>query len=215
METKIILIRHGQSLGNATKTYLGHTDLGLSEKGEDQARIAADYFKDTDIEAIYSSDLKRAYNTALPHAKYHNLEVTASTELREVNVGVWEGMLMDDIIERWPQEFCIDWRQKFGTSTPPGGEPVREAAKRIYNKLLSIAKAHKGVVLVATHAAVIRAFWCYSQGIEPENWAESYPFPTNASASFVGFDGEKLIPLKFSFDEYITGDLRDKPSKSI
>ena len=215
METKLILIRHGESLGNATRTYLGHTDLDLSDKGREQAQCAADYFKDTEIEAIYSSDLKRAFNTAVPHGKYHNLEIIATKDLREVNVGEWEGKKIDYIIEKWPQEFCIDWRQIFGISTPPGGEAVVDAAKRMYGKLLSIAKAHKGVVLVTAHAAIIRAFWCYAQGIEPSKWGESYPFPTNASASFVGFDGEKLIPLRFSFDEYISDAFRGKPSTSL
>ena len=68
LETKIILIRHGQSLGNAQKIYLGHTDLDLSDVGREQAHAAAEYFKDEEISAIYSSDLLRAYNTALAHA---------------------------------------------------------------------------------------------------------------------------------------------------
>jgi len=204
MEEKIILIRHGQSIGNLKRIYLGHTDLGLSELGVEQAEKAARYFKDEKISAIYSSDLKRAYNTAVPHTKYHNLPIIATEELREIYMGLWEGVPIDTIREKWQEKFDIEWRLKFGESTPPEGEKVTDAAKRIYEKLLSIAKSHEGKILVTTHAALIRALWGYINGLEPCDWGESYFFPANASASYVGFDGEKLIPIKFSFDDYLS-----------
>ena len=203
METKFIIIRHGQSLGNAMNTYLGHTDLDLSELGKAQANAAAEYFKDEQISAIYSSDLLRAYNTAVPHAKLHSLQVNKSRELREVNIGLWEGKLVSEIKEKWHDEFEIEWKTKFGSMTPPSGEPVYSAGKRMYEALLDIAKKEEGKILITAHAAVIRAFWCYAQGVEAEKWASFVPFPSNASASFVGFDGEKLVPISYSFDEYL------------
>ena len=205
MDAKIILIRHGESMANATLKYAGHSDYDLSPKGVSQAYAAAEYFKNEEISAIYSSDLKRAYNTALPHGELHSISVIKSEELREVFVGEWEDQVLSDVIERWPEEFCVEWRQKFGSSTPPGGESVYHAGKRMYDKLLSLAKEVEGKILVVAHAAVIRAFWCYFQGVEPlESWAQFVPFPSNASASFVGFDGEKFIPIKYSFDDYLT-----------
>ena len=203
MEEKIILFRHGESIGNAKKIYLGHTDLDLSENGYAQARAAAEYFKNEKISAIYSSDLKRAYHTAMEHAKLRSIDVIPSQELREVHVGEWEGVYLDEVRAKWPVEFDVEWKQKFGSSTPPGGEPVFNAGKRMHDKLLSIAKSEDGKIMVAAHAAVIRAFWCYLSGAEPEKWAEFAPFPSNASATFIGFDGERLIPLKYGFDEYI------------
>ena len=119
-------------------------------------------------------------------------------------MGLWEGVPIDTIREKWQEKFDIEWRLKFGESTPPEGEKVTDAAKRIYEKLLSIAKSHEGKILVTTHAALIRALWGYINGLEPCDWGESYFFPANASASYVGFDGEKLIPIKFSFDEYLS-----------
>ena len=203
METKIILIRHGESLGNALKLYIGHTDVDLSEDGYEQARDAAEYFKGEKISAVYSSDLKRAYETALLHAKKRSLPVITSKELREVFVGIWEGVHVDEVIEKWPVEFGVEWRVKFGTCVPPGGEPVYEAGKRMHEKLLSIAREREGTVIVASHAAAIRAFWCYLGGAEPEKWGDFAPFPSNASATFIGFDGERLVPIKYAFDEYV------------
>ena len=101
MDAKLIIIRHGQSLGNAQKRYLGHTDVDLSELGKHQAQIAADYFKDYNISAIYSSDLLRAYNTALPHARLHGLSVNKDEKLREVFLGEWEGCPIDVLREKW------------------------------------------------------------------------------------------------------------------
>ena len=207
---KIILIRHGQSLGNANNLYLGHTNLDLSEKGIEQAEIAAQYFKDFDIEAIYSSDLLRAYNTALPHAKLHGLEIILSKDLREVFLGEWESLPLDKLKTDYYHEFEEVWHGEFGTSTPPGGESVLDASKRMYAALLKIAKSHDGIVLVAAHGGVIRGFWCLASGLEPSEWARNFPFPTNASASFVAFDGEKLIPIKYSFDEYF-GNTDSRP----
>lgn len=205
MDTKFILIRHGESVANATHKYAGHSDYELSPKGHQQAWAAAEYFKTEKLTAIYSSDLKRAYSTALPHSKLHAIPVIKSRELREVYVGEWEDQYLSDIIERWPDEFCVEWRQKFGSSTPPGGESVYRAGKRMHDKLLSLAKEVDGKILIVAHAAVIRAFWCYFQGIEPlEAWAEFVPFPSNASASLVGFDGERFVPIKYSFDDYLS-----------
>ena len=204
MEEKIILIRHGQSIGNLNRVYLGHTNLGLSELGKEQAEIAARYFKNEKFSAIYSSDLDRAYSTAIPHAAYHNLPIIATEELREIYMGLWENVPIDDIRAEWKEKFDIEWRLKFGESTPPGGEKVTDAARRIYNKLIEIAKAHDGKILVTTHAALIRALWGFINRLEPCDWGETYFFPTNASASYVGFDGERLIPIRYSFDDYLT-----------
>ena len=79
MKTLIYLVRHGESLGNAKRIYLGHTNLDLSDLGYIQANVTAQYLKGVKIDAIYSSDLLRAHNTALPHAQLRNLKVIDST----------------------------------------------------------------------------------------------------------------------------------------
>ena len=204
-EAKIILIRHGQSLGNAKKIYLGHTDLDLSDFGRRQASVAAEYFKNEKISAIYSSDLLRAYNTAVPFSENYGLAINKTEGLREVYLGKWEGLVISEILDKWKDEFVLEWSGKFGSMAPPDGESVFEAGKRVYDELLSIAKANEGKILATLHAAAIRAFWGYANAVEPSKWAKFVPFPTNASASFVGFDGEKLIPIRYSFDDYLQG----------
>ena len=204
-QTKIILIRHGQSLGNANHTMLGHTDLDLSPLGYLQAETTANYLKNEKIYEIYSSDLIRAYNTAVPHAKIRNLDIKISEKLREARIGEWENLSLEQIFEKWGREvYFIDWHQNFGTFEFPGGESIKGAGERFYNAVLEILTQNLGkTVLITAHAAVIRAFWGIISEISWENIASTLDFPSNASYSIAYFDGEKIIPESYSNDSHL------------
>ena len=100
--TKIILVRHGESLGNHDKKFLGHFDLDLSQLGYKQAELVGKHFKDIIVDAIYSSDLKRAYNTVLPVSKCKNIPIITSKNLREIYAGSWESLTFSDISVKMP-----------------------------------------------------------------------------------------------------------------
>ena len=207
MNTKIIFIRHGQSEGNLKRVILGHTDIGLTDLGLAQAESAAKRLKDEHIDCIYSSDLKRAHNTALPHSLIHNLPITDSRELREIFLGDWEGKSVDELLEKEYDGFVIGWKKNFGTYCPPGGESVPHLAQRIYDEVMRIVSLNLGkTILITTHAGAIRAFWGKISGILPEDLAEKLPFPENASINTVIYDGEKLLPVKYSDDAHIVAD---------
>lgn len=205
-KTKIILIRHGQSLGNATKTILGHTDLDLSELGYRQAEVTSNELKNEKIDQIWSSDLKRAYNTAIFHAKLRNLEVRTSRNLREVYLGAWEGQTIDSIIGKWGREAVeVDWLGNFGTFSFPEGEKIMDAGRRFYNEVYRIACENSGkTVLIAAHAAVIRAFWSIISGISPDDIALKIPFATNASYSICYLENDQIIPFEYSIDKHLS-----------
>ena len=203
--TKIIIVRHGESLGNLNHIMLGHTDIDLAPRGFIQADAAAEYLKNERIDAIYSSDLIRAYHTAQPHAKMRDLDIVTSKNLRECYVGNWENVPLDEIVEKWPELFFEGWRKNFGTFRIPGGESVQEAADRFYNEVLRIAKENIGrTVLITAHAAVIRGFWGKVTKTPPEFLAATYPYPTNASCTFLWYNGEELMPLEYSVDEHLS-----------
>lgn len=205
MKTKIFLIRHGQSLGNAEHLILGHTDRDLSPLGYEQARATADYLASEHIDAIYSSDLMRAKNTAVPHAQRRGMEVITSVGLREMYVGEWENKSVATVKEEYGDMYDVDWTLGFGTFVMPGGESTQEAGRRFYNELERIARAEVGkTVLVAAHAAVIRAFWAIADNIAPEDVASRLPFPTNASYSVVEYENGKFIPVEYSHDEHLS-----------
>lgn len=205
-QTKIIIIRHGQSIGNANGIILGHTDLDLSEHGYKQANATAEHLKTEKIDKIYSSDLKRAVNTALPNAKMRNLEVICSKNLREMYVGEWENAKTEDIVAKWGREVYEDqWFGGFGTFRFPGGESTVEGGIRFYNEVKKIAAENVGkTILIAAHAAVIRAFWAKISHILPENIVKELPFPTNASYSVALYDGNEIIPQEYSIDHHLT-----------
>ena len=194
--TKVILVRHGQSIGNLTRTFLGHTDLDLSDFGYIQAQTTANHLKNEKIDAIYSSDLKRAYNTAVPHANLRNIDVIANKNLREAYVGEWEGMKADDIIDKYGIDmFKGEWANNFGCFRFPGGESIKEAGMRFYNEIMTICQGNIGnCVLICAHAAVIRSFWAIISNIPFENIVSDLPFPSNASYSVCSFENGKIIP---------------------
>ena len=201
---RILLVRHGQSQGNAKNLYLGHTDLDLSEKGYEQARRTSEFLADIRIDAVYSSDLIRAYNTALPHARMRGLTVQGESALREIYLGDWEGLPIEVLHTEYKEQFFGEWTDNFGISCPPGGESVQAAAERFYARLTEIARAHIGkTVLVAAHAAVIRATYAKICKIPAERVAGELRFPHNASVSVVYFDGERLIPGEYSHNSHL------------
>lgn len=208
MKTKIFLIRHGQSVGNLTGHYLGHTDLSLTELGQQQAKATAEALKNEKIDAIYSSDLKRAHETAIPHAEMRNLPINDSKELREIYLGDFEGACLKELKEKHVEDFVIPWYDHFGTYRFPNGESVIEATTRFYNEVFRIALENLGkCILITAHAAVIRGFWCKINGCIPEGYAQAFNFPTNASYSVLYFDGEKFIAQSYSVDSHLNSEV--------
>ena len=203
--TVIFLVRHGQSIGNERREFLGHTDKDLSSLGYVQAERTAEFLKGQKIDVVYSSDLLRAHNTAAPNAKIRGLEVNDSKELREMYAGAWEGMRIEDIISQYPSEFIDGWRGNYGVFVIPGGESVPHTADRLYCEIYNIAKANEGKhIFIGCHAAAIRSLWAKISGIPYAELASTLPFPTNASVSVIYFDGERLIPAEYSHDAHLS-----------
>ena len=202
--TKIYVIRHGESVGNLHRICLGHTDLDLTDLGLMQAEKTAEALSDVNFSAVYASDLIRAVHTAEPHARKRGLEVNKNEAFRELYFGNWENASVLMLKEKFHEQFMIGWRQNFGTFTAPNGESVVEMAERMVGGLEKAAKEHPGEkILVTSHAAAIRALWGKISGHEPHEWADAYPFPTNASYSILEYDGEALAPVSYSNDSHL------------
>ena len=208
MKTVIYVVRHGESIANAEGRVAGHSDYDLSPLGYKQALAARDALSGVHFDAVYSSDLLRAYSTALPHAELRGLSVNTDKRLRELYVGDMENMFKSDIIERFGTLYTVEWHEHFGTFVSPGGESVEEAVDRVESALLEIARQNpEKCVLVATHAGVLRALWGRISGIAPEDLCNRIGYATNASYSVIEFDGDRLVPVSYSNDDYL-GDMR-------
>ena len=193
-------------MANLVHIYAGHSNFELSPLGHEQAKIGAAALCKEQIDAIYSSDLARAMQTAQPHADLRGLTVNPDRNLREIFLGDWESGERDALMRDYPYEAGFLWQNFFGIFRAPGGESAPDAAARFYNEVLKIAKENLGkTVLIAAHAAVIRLFWGKVCGIAPECLAKEIPFPKNASFSVVEFDGERLVPIKYSDDSHLEG----------
>jgi broad specificity phosphatase PhoE len=155
--TSILLIRHGQSEGNAERRFGGHTPTPLSALGRRQAEATARALSLESVTAIYSSDLLRAVETATPLARALNLEITQSDAFRERSVGQMEGLTFEEAAEKFPDEYAALLRRDF-EHVLPGGESYRQLLDRSAQALdQAIAAAHNrgGTLAVFSHTGTI------------------------------------------------------------
>lgn len=203
MSCRLIFVRHGQSMGNLNNTYLGHTDLDLSPLGKKQAELTCEFLSKREIHKIYSSDLLRAYNTALPLAKYKNIVPVKSALLREIYAGKWENHLFSQLKEEFKESYGV-WLNDIGSSHPDGGESVAELQKRIVSEVTRIAGENDGkTVAVFTHATPIRTLFAYIRGKSREQ-IKDVPWATNASVSEAVYDNGKFTEICYSRDDFLS-----------
>ncbi len=212
--TKLILVRHGQSLANAGLIFAGHSDFDLSELGHKQASLLAEYLVAHEkITAIHSSDLLRAYHTATPTAECLSLPIVKDHLLREIYAGAWDGRTFADIEENFADDFSV-WRENFSAARPTGGESVPEVYRRVIPRLLEIAKMHDGeTVLVTTHATVVRALHAYANGYSAEEMGK-VRFCGNAAINLYEIEGERVRELAYDLDDHL-GELATEVPKKL
>src|SRR5437588_698253 len=164
--TRLILVRHGETAANREFRYIGRRDDALSERGVAQAKQLAEALAMLPIAAVYSSPLQRAYQTALPIAARHGLEVRKADDLREGDFGMWEGYTRDEIIARGGQEaeYLFAW-QRDAALAPPGGESLVDMRDRACAATTSLAQAHPGqMVVLVSHVGPVKALLCTALG---------------------------------------------------
>ena len=198
---KFLLIRHGQSEANFTKCFAGHCDSPATELGLQQAKLAAEYVVGNyKIDAIYSSDLKRAAAVGEAVAAASGIPMQPDKKLREIHAGLWEGVSFEKIIADFPAYEV--WRNDIGNAVCDGGESVAQLQKRIIGRLEEIAKAHPNqTVVIATHATPVRVTQCYAEG-RPLSEMKDIPWVSNASLTELDYDGAFHI-VKIGFDDYL------------
>lgn len=153
--TRVLLIRHGQSQGNAEGRFGGHTATPLSERGRKQAEAAAHALSTEKLSAIYSSDLPRAVETAMPLARLTGLDVEPSNAFRERSVGVMEGLTFEEAAAQHPEQYAALIRRDF-EHVLLGGESYRQMLDRAALRLDGIIEQHRGgQVAVFSHTGTI------------------------------------------------------------
>lgn len=167
--TDILIIRHGQTDWNKQKKLQGHSDIPLNEEGRKQAETLARILKNQHLDAIYSSDLKRAYETALEIAKVHRMPVTADRRFRERCYGACEGLRSDEIREKFPEEYKA-WVAAAPDLFFPDGKRKTESPRQFHSRardaVVETAKAHLGqTIAIITHFGVLETAYREAKGI--------------------------------------------------
>ena len=167
---RIFFVRHGESQWNVVNRMQGQNDIPLTEKGIKQANSIANRLVNENIDKIYSSDLKRAYETALIIGDRLNLDVTKMKEFREMNFGVWEGKTHDEIMAEYQEQFLY-WKKEPENTRIDGAETLQELQERSMAALNEIISSNKeDSILVVSHGVTIKVMILGLLGMSLSNY---------------------------------------------
>jgi len=164
--TRLVLVRHGETLANREFRYIGTRDDALSERGVMQAGQLADALASFPVAGVYSSPLQRAYRTAEPIAVRHKLPVEVADELREGSFGQWEGLSRAEVLARGSQDeqLLFAWERDSAVA-PPDGESFEAVRTRVSALVERLAARHPDQTLVlVSHVGPIKVLLCTALG---------------------------------------------------
>jgi broad specificity phosphatase PhoE len=191
--TVILLARHGESDWNVDRRWQGHADRPLTERGREQARALADRLADIALQAVYTSDLRRARETAEIVARTQGLEVHVTPALREVDVGSWSGLSREEAGARFPEGYA---RWLSGGPGWEDGESYEQMSERVLGALRAIVADHpEDRVLIVAHGGPIRAIHAATIGIDVHAYRRIRPVEPNARLSAVCAEDGRLTRL--------------------
>ena len=200
---RFIIVRHGYSEANKAKRFAGQSDVPLDAVGLAQARSTANYIRNTyKVDRIYASDLSRAYETVRPLAEALGMEAIRRRDLREVDVGIWQGMLIEDVKNKYTEGY-ESYKANPGLYRFEGGESYVEACARAENAFAEIAKDNDGkTVVIGTHGGIVRAIRMAWNGIPPERMGE-IPHVPNASVTVADYENGTVTWQTVGYDDHL------------
>jgi phosphoserine phosphatase len=168
---QVLLVRHGATDWNVQGRCQGVTDLELNEVGVRQAEHIASSLSQETLHGIYSSDLRRAQQTAQLISLHHRLPVLIESDVRELDHGRLEGLTFSEIKENYSQ-FIQKWRTEPAEIQVPGGERLVDVASRAWSALNRIARRHTSneTIVVVSHNFPILGIICEITGTQLNNY---------------------------------------------
>lgn len=211
--TRLLFIRHGQSESNLAGAFTGHTDVALTDLGRRQAQAAAEYVVSAySIDAVYASDLQRAFHTGKAVADRLGLTVQPHKGLREIYAGKWEGMPFTYLLATYPETYAGTWRNDIGNSVCDDGESVAQLQQRVVAAATEIAEANDGkTVVIATHATPIRTMECLCRG-QGLSQMQNIPWVANASVSEFHYENGIFTEIVSSYDKHLGSMVSNLPA---
>lgn len=192
---RIYLVRHCEAMGNLKKTFQGRTDTDISEDGERQLKYLKDRFLNIKIDKVISSPLIRAYKTAAATVENKNLSIIKDERFAELDVGIIEGMALEDIFKEHPW-FIDGWDNTPQGLSFPEGESMQNLYDRVWNGISDIAKDPENegkAILISSHGCAIRNIICRVMFGDITKLAYT-PWSINTAVSLIVFeDGEARL----------------------
>lgn len=185
--TRLYLIRHAQAQEISTGCFRGGWTASLSARGQEQIKFLARRCKEYGIQAIYSSPLIRAYETAKAVNEYYHLPIFLKKEIIEIDGGRFEGHSFADLPQLFPREFDL-WENDPAHFTAPGGESMKQVYQRMQRGIEAILQENQGkTIAVFSHGCAIRNYQCFLHGwgvekINEIGWCE------NTSVNLIEYD---------------------------
>jgi probable phosphoglycerate mutase len=165
MDTVVTVVRHGETQWNAEGRIQGHQPVGLNERGLRQAEALASRLRGEAYEAFYSSDLRRAMDTAEAISRVTGQEIFKDSRLREWKLGVLEGLASEDAALRYPEAYTAFRKENPGYLIP-GGESIRQRFERSIDCINDLASRYEGAkILVVSHGGVLDDLYRFANEI--------------------------------------------------
>ena len=168
MKQVIYLLRHGETDLTGERRFVGQVDPPLNERGLEQARSWRQELAKEEFERVCCSDLIRSHETAKILVGDEAERVTVMPQLREIDLGDWDGLLMAEVQER----FASEWKQRgedLAGYRPPGGARFADLQDRVAPLFDDLAANTSGNALLVGHAGVHRVILCHILGLSLNN----------------------------------------------
>jgi broad specificity phosphatase PhoE len=170
MGTRVVVVRHGQTEWNRVERFRGRIDIELNDTGQLQAEAVAESLSASHIAAIYSSPLKRAFQTAQPTARACHLDVGILEAITDVDYGALAGLSPEEAAASYG-ELYSSWLNSPHLVQFPGGESLKQVRARVWIALQEVCAVHrKQTILLVSHVVVNRVLICAALGLGNESF---------------------------------------------
>jgi len=189
----IYLVRHGETQWNKENRLQGWKDSPLTDKGIKHAQLLGERLSNINFNAVYSSPIKRAYQTAENICLGRDISIQVEENLKEINFGDWEGKTRDELQQKYKNEFDHFWNSphKFDHKSN-NGEGINDFKQRLEAALKKLTSDNlNGNILVVTHAIAIKAILTSIMNFPTEKMWD-HPFIHNVSLTVIHWDGKKF-----------------------
>ena len=204
--TTIYMIRHAEAEGNLYRIVQGQLNSYVTARGKRQIAALAERFKDVHLDALYSSDLRRTLTTAGAITKYHDLTVQQTPRLREINLGVCEGMSFGEMYKFDPVQMD-NFNNDPGSWEAPKAESFAECTTRMYSVVTEIAVENPGkTVAVVSHGMAIRSLLAAILNVESRD-IPSLPHGDNTAVSKLIYDNGRFTVEYYNDNSHLPPEL--------